>query len=268
MKWLKKYWWYNVISFSSSFIGGIICITITNKNIGSFADWVSGIGSLLAIAFAYWQIHIQTKEYEEDKKEKINREILANRPFFSCKRRINLKSEKDHLWVTGDDINSGSAEKILKIDEEGYGDFISAIAAYEFKNVSQAVATNVVLKIEYKDVASNETLKEDCSTIRTSVIGKERAIMLPHSIVDESKDNDRIDDESLPYSYCPKIISLYFTTIDDRAYCQRWVEKTDKINEWLLYIEQVDIKEVSKKEIPNGIVCRRIPVILYTNKDT
>ena len=78
MKWLKKYWWYFVISFSSSFVGGIICITITNKNIGSLADWVSGIGSLIAIAFAYWKNAEQRKEYDEDK----SKLKLSKRPLF------------------------------------------------------------------------------------------------------------------------------------------------------------------------------------------
>lgn len=243
MKWLKKYWWYIVISFSSSFVGGIICITITNKNIGSLADWVSGIGSLLAIAFAYWQIHIQTKEYEEDKKEKISREILANRPFFSLVRSLYLKKGRDHLWLTNDDSNLEKLEAFFKNNTEyrkGVNEyaFKNDIYVYEFINISQAAATKLALKIEYQNETSDEILKTDYCCIKYCVIGNQRAIILPHSMMNESN----------AYALCPKSVYLYFSTIDDKVYCQRWIEKSNDLG--YLDIEQVDIMEVSKEEMP------------------
>lgn len=70
MNWFKKYGWYILISFISAILGGAICISISQKNLGSFADWLSGLGSIAAIAFAYWQIHEQKVEYENDKGNK------------------------------------------------------------------------------------------------------------------------------------------------------------------------------------------------------
>lgn len=241
MKWLKKYWWYIVISFSSSFVGGIICITITNKNIGSLADWVSGIGSLLAIAFAYWQIHIQTKEYEEDKKEKISREILANRPFFSFIQLFYLNKGKDHIWTLVEDRRDVKINNLFSESTDTYNVFKNGICAYNFKNVSQAVATNVVLKIEYQSEANGKVLKTDYCNIGTCVIGKEQVIILPHSIMNEPS----------TYSVCPKSVYLYFSTIDDRVYRQSWINKFDKFDGlYIERIEQVDIKEVPIEEMP------------------
>ena len=227
-----------------SWIDGILITFISKLEWGTVADWVSGIGSLIAIAFAYWQIAEQRKEYEEDKKEKASREILANRPFFSLMKLLYLKEGKDHLWLTGGDNNLEKINNILKKNSElkngiSEYEFKNGISAYEFKNVSQAIATNVVLKIEYQNEASDEVFKTDFCKIVSCVIGNERAIMLPHSILNEPS----------TYSYCPKNVYLYFTTIDDRAYRQKWTEKIDKSHR--VEIEQVDIIEISKEEIPD-----------------
>ena len=208
---------------------------------GTVADWVSGIGSLGAIIFAYWQMHMQRNKEKEDKK-------LANRPFFSLIKTFKVKNTKLHLWITDEDIDLEHTKHILGNINSHYTYFDDHIFAYEFKNVTQAVATNIALKVEYENIASDEALRTDYCNIRTCVVGNEQAIMLPHSIINGSNN----------YYFREKKISLFFTTIDDRAYCQSWVEKYDKSD--TLCIEQVDIVEVPKEEVPNKGTCRLIIV--------
>lgn len=220
-----------------SWMNGII-ISLSKLDWGTVADWVSGIGSLIAIAFAYLQIAEQRKEYEEDKKEKIRREILANRPFFSLSKSSYLTKSEDHLWLSIDDNDSKIVSNILKnnnIDIE----FKDGIWTYKFKNVSKAIATKVVLKIEYQNRTKDKVLKTDYYYIKSCVMENEQVIILPHSIMNEPS----------TYSLCPKSVNLYFSTIDDKVYCQRWIEKFDKSDD--LGVEQFDIKEVPIEEIPN-----------------
>ena len=230
------YYFYevNVMNCILSWINGstITFINFLSKlEWGTVADWVSGIGSLGAIIFAYWQMNVRRKKEEKDI-------ILANRPFFSFIKLQYLKIGKDHLWLIGEDdpkkINS-AFEKVTETTRE----FKKDIFAYEFKNVSQALATNVVLKIEYQNEAKDKVIKTDYCNIGTCVVGNERAIMMPHSIMNEAS----------TYSFRPKRLYLYFTTVDERAYCQRWIEEFDKFGN--LCIARVDIIEVPKEEMPD-----------------
>lgn len=58
-----------------SLINGSTIILVSKIDWGTVADWVSGIGSFGAVIVALWQIIIQRKKEEKDRK-------LANRPFF------------------------------------------------------------------------------------------------------------------------------------------------------------------------------------------
>lgn len=233
-----------------NWINGSTITLVFKINWATVADWVSGIGSLWAIIFAYKQIDQQKKEYDEqrkqydaDKEEKTRQEILANRPFFSFMKFFYLTQYKDHLWLSADSDFRKPEDIFINIDEVLGGNtstyqFKKGICAYEFKNVSQAIATNLVLKIEYQNETSDEILKTDYCNIRTCVIGNERAIILPHSIMNEQN----------TYSHCSKSVYLYFSTIDDRVYRQRWIEKIDKSGS--VFIDWVDIIEVPKEEMP------------------
>ena len=65
-----------------NWINGIIITFISKIEWGTVADWVSGIGSLGAVIVALWQIIMQRKKEEKDRK-------LANRPFFRvCEKPI------------------------------------------------------------------------------------------------------------------------------------------------------------------------------------
>lgn len=69
-------------------------------------------------------------------------------------------------------------------------------------------------------------------------MGNEKVIILPTSVINEPS----------TYASCPKNIYLYFTTIDDRAYCQRWIEKKSKLGSIRI---ETGIKEIPKEEIPD-----------------
>ena len=101
-KWFEKYEeyiWFSLITVLSSFLGATIVYLIPKKNFGSIADWVSGIGSCGAVIVALWQIIMQRKKEEKDRK-------LANRPFFSWMRKTYLKGSKDKLWLLPEDEDS------------------------------------------------------------------------------------------------------------------------------------------------------------------
>lgn len=240
-----------LLALLAGFVGGAICMALNGyKNLGTAADWLSGIGSVGAILFAYLQIREQISEYENDKreyennkKEEINQKILSNRPFFSIAKKTYLARGKDQLWTIIKDSGETKINDLFKKTTDTSREFKNNIYAYEFKNVSQALATNVVLKTEYQDKLTGNVLRTDYCNIGTCVMGNERAIILPHSIMNEP----------INYVRCPKNVYLYFTTIDDRAYCQRWIEKFNESNQLCIYPS--DIEKVSKEEIPNKGVC-------------
>lgn len=227
-KWFEKYEeyiWFSLITVLSSFLGATIVYLIPKKNFGSIADWVSGIGSCGAVIVALWQIIMQRKKEEKDRK-------LANRPFFSYVRKTFLQERKDKLWLLPKDKECVLSGGFFKKKSKYILDFKKKIGAYEFTNVSKAVATSIVLKIEYQNRTRDKVLRTDYCKIRKCVMGNEELIILPTSMINEPS----------TYAHCPKNVYLYFTTIDDRAYCQRWIGKKSKLGSI--------IKEIPKEEIP------------------
>ena len=228
-----------------NWINGIIITFISKIEWGTVADWVSGIGSLGAVIVALWQIIMQRKKEEKDRK-------LANRPFFSCMRKTYLEGSKDKLWLLPEDEDSVLSASFFKRKSKDVLNFKKKITAYEFTNVSKAVATSVVLKIEYQNRTRDKVLRTDYCKIKKCVMGNEEYIILPTSIINEPS----------TYADCPKDVYLYFTTIDDRAYCQRWIGKKSKLGS--------NIKEIPKEEIPSKRVYSysRLTVGLPRSKDT
>ncbi|MCT6889495.1 hypothetical protein [Lactobacillus sp. wkB8] len=70
---------------------------------GTGAEWISSIGALVAIVFAYWQIYEQRKEYENDRREEKVEKRLSNRPFFTVIQKNIIQEEKEVVWVNTDD---------------------------------------------------------------------------------------------------------------------------------------------------------------------
>ena len=170
--------------------------------------------------------------------------ILANRPFFSLIEKCELKNKEEYFWITDEDAEYINIDNVLK-NTINYTYFKGSIYGYEFKNVSQAVATNVVLKIEYQNGTRDKVLRTDYCNIRTCVGANEQAIILPHSIMNNPE----------TYSHCPKKIYLYFKSFNNRVYCQSWNQKH---TEYSLCVEQIGIKEIPFEEMPDGGGCTRV----------
>lgn len=234
--WFKKYIWYLLITALSSVLGAALVYLIPKKNFGSIADCVSGIGALGAIVVAFWQIAEQRKKEENDK-------ILANKPIFSLYKRTFVNRKTDNVWALPKDC--GEAVKLF-IEQANEQDktvhFKKDIYAYFFKNITQAAATSVTLKIEYQNKNTGETDRTDYCTIETCVDGKETAIILPDSIIRQTTE----------YAVCPKKIFLYFSTIDGDAYCQRWTEIEES---GIYHFQEEDTDKIKKKDIPKKGIC-------------
>ena len=216
---------------------------------GTVADWVSGIGSCGAVIVALGQLIWQKEKEKKEKK-------LANRPYFSIVEQTQLKNKQDHLWLTDKDYQLIGPKKVFKKPTQSYTVFKDDFFAYKLKNVSQAVATDVVLKIEYQDETSKEILETEYCNLRTCVGANEQAIILPHSIMDNPE----------TYSLCPKRIYLYFKAIDDTTYCQRWIEKVTKYGLCAEYdgIEETQIEKMTSQA---GFTRAYIPIETIKNKD-
>lgn len=232
-----------------NWINGIINF-LSKLDWGTVADWVSGIGSCGAVIVALWQIIMQRKKEEKDRK-------LANRPFFSHIRKTYLQESKDEILLLPKDNKHVLSWTFFKSEGEHILNFKKKIGAHEFTNVSKAVATSVVLKIEYQNRSRDKVLRTDYCKIRKCVMGNEKVIILPTSIINEPS----------TYACCPKNVYLYFTTIDDSAYCQRWIGKKSKLGSIRL---ETDIKEIPKEEIPDKRAYGYSSLILglLKNKDT
>lgn len=247
-----------LLALLAGFVGGAICMALNGyKNLGTAADWVSGLGSVGAIVFAYKQINEQRDEYEDDKKERINREILANRPYFSIVEQTQLKNKKDHLWLTDKNCYSINPDEVFKKSTQSYTVFKDDFFAYKLKNVSQAVATDVVLKIEYLNEAKDKVLKTEYCNLRTCVGANEQAIILPHSIMNNPE----------TYSFCPKKIYLYFKAIDDIAYCQRWTERLVTKNSLCAEHDGIDETPIEEMTSQAGYTRVYIPIEPIKDKD-
>ncbi|QHJ78611.1 MAG: hypothetical protein [Caudoviricetes sp.] len=246
----KKYGVYVAIAIFGGILGTALSLTIWHQNnIGTLADWVSGFASMGAIVFAYLQIREQKNEYEEDK-------TLANRSFFSIVEQTQLKDGKDHLWLADEDCQS-NPNKVLEKTTPDYTYFKGGFFAYKLKNVSQALATDVVLKIEYQNKLTGNVIRTEYCNLRTCVGANEQAIILPHSIMNNPE----------TYSLCPKKIYLYFKAIDNTTYCQKWIEKRTKYG---LCAEDAGFEKTPIEKMTSQAVYTRayIPLDSLTNKDT
>lgn len=104
------------LSLLLGFIGGVIgCAlvfvvrTFSTLEYGTLAEWVSGLSTLTALGFAFWQIQEQKREFEENRTAKVaisvnNQIVLA--PFLDGG---NLPSEPNlYIWAVNVGMASGS----------------------------------------------------------------------------------------------------------------------------------------------------------------
>lgn len=242
MNWFKKYGWYILISFISAILGGAICISISQKNLGSFADWLSGLGSIAAIAFAYWQIHEQKVEYENDKREQEKIKQKNNQPLFSLSNtRFFKKGVRNCYWQPNDfqeiskKIDSSKINYALLTENKG---------CYELINITNSLASDVCFRITYTD-------------------GEHQTLYIPF-----------IDEKNLSYLFTHKMFSsgltihnineqvanikLYYDSIDKIHYVQIWENRIngnelDLNQSFVKTIDDNDRKKIQKSTTANAI---------------
>ena len=86
-------------------------------------------------------------------------------------RKTYLEGSKDKLWLLPEDEDSVLSASFFKRKSKNVLNFKKKITAYEFTNVSKAVATSVVLKIEYQNRTRDKVLRTDYCKIKKSVMG-------------------------------------------------------------------------------------------------
>ena len=257
MKWIKKYGWLIFIAFLAGMLGNTFCTFIEHlENWGSVADWVSGIGSLFAIVFAYKQICQQKKqmreqirEYEKDKKIGKELEELHNRPFFSLETNDKLTYGMNVVWTNikyveklaecfGKVYTSEGKLWCYQVKEKGY--------MYELKNISKNSAINITLAITYIDNSSKEKTiaNKDSMTVNRGVEQSESITFMTPTMIEEGK--------KAMWNWDKKI-SVYFATVDQRWYRQDWTEEKHKKVESgfaSTKIEYQGIQQIDATEVP------------------
>ena len=207
---------------------------------GSGAEWIGSVGSLVAIIFAYLQIHEQRKEYENDRREEKVEKRLSNRPFFTVIQKNVV--QKELVWLNPDDeeylfLYSMSNNPAQITFFEGY--------IYEFRSVTPNIALDIVLQINYYD--NNKKLKyTDTICTCTAVVDREKILFLPHNVL------ARFDEV---VTMC-KEIYLFYKSIDGIYYREVWREVAsnqnigNNVQPDALIIEFIEIKEVDSVDVP------------------
>lgn len=80
----------------------------TSSKYGTLADWVSGIGTVAAIFFVYWQIDEQKREFKEETSSKVS--ISFSKQFTMENVEIGkIPGEpKYYIWAVNTGLSSGS----------------------------------------------------------------------------------------------------------------------------------------------------------------
>lgn len=209
MKKYKKYIIYSVITLVFSFLGAALVFSVAKKNFGSTADWFSVFGSIGAILFAYWQILEQKAEYKNDKNDSKKKEKLSNRACFTMVNAIYVEQKGEIVYDRSvipptNFFSYDSQQKIYKVNKD--------CDLYRIKNSSDANAINCIFKVEYSDGTNDILNFEDLRP------GSEKTI-IPAKII-KSKNATTV-----PQTV--NNIEIYFTSIRNEHYVQRWNEKID-----------------------------------------
>lgn len=208
--WFKEYWVYVAIAIFGGIIGTALSLTIWHQNnIGTLADWVSGIGSVVAIVFAYWQIDEQRKEYEEDRNYEKEKEKFSNRAYFGITygNYVNEGEKIVYNWnycISENLFDYNSDKKIFFVNETMTGNSLIIV-----KNYSSANAINCLLKVEYNDNSSDTFDFENLQP------GDKKTI-IPNKLIDK------------PSSHIPQLINsieIHFDSIRNEHFVQRWDKK-------------------------------------------
>lgn len=104
---------YLLIGFVGALIGnGIVFLVLAfgSSKYGTLADWVSGLGTVIAILFVYLQIDEQRKEFEEKQVAKVS---IAISKQTTLKKSLDgngkvLTDPEYYIWAVNDGLSSGS----------------------------------------------------------------------------------------------------------------------------------------------------------------
>lgn len=104
-----KYIWLGLVG---ALLGNAIIFTIYalfSAKYGTLADWMSGVGTVAAILFVYWQIAEQRKEFNESKTARLR---------IACGEQLHVEEAQDkglvsddtdyYIWAVNDGMRVGS----------------------------------------------------------------------------------------------------------------------------------------------------------------
>lgn len=167
---LRQCWHLFLILLLGMLGGGIVVLLKNgfNDSTGSIADWVSGIGTLGALIFAYKEIIDSRKQFDEEHKAKLK--VYAN-----WKEPLNLKVEETetnkilHTDLNGEislhiiPVNKGLASGIYRYfgicKAEKVGEIISLVKKAERGKLSYEEEFNLLNLICYDPVDVGQTDK-------------------------------------------------------------------------------------------------------------
>lgn len=242
MDWIKKYGWYILIVFICSISGGGIVSAINHNNIGSLADWISGLCSTVAIGVAYYQIYEQKKEYENNKNDEKENKKSKYRAFFTVGFSYTTSTDSAICYNYDDKDDFETANKKLSTI---FQDDANTIVRenkflYKIENISDASVINVIFKIGYHDSKESE-----CIDLR---------IIHARSVVYVVTERVFSEEDPLHNQTDVKYIEIYFDTLMNNHYVQRWnIEKSYVEDKNILDWNKSTIKEVSEEEIPKNV---------------
>lgn len=94
---------YAILVFTMCFVVGVFMVVDVYKGeIGSVADWVSGLGAIFAILAVEWQIDEQRREFNEDKKAEVK--VALGKTTIQRKNRKKLANGKTEVIITTESV--------------------------------------------------------------------------------------------------------------------------------------------------------------------
>lgn len=243
-KWIKQYGWYVAISMLGGILGAGFSLFIWHqRNLGTLAEWVSGLGSLGAIIFAYKQIDEQRKEYNE-------KQELDNRPYFSLSKQSSLGKNKTKIWLEikgGLKISNMFKPVYNPLGEIWFKEVINDGYMYKMTNLSNNSAANLILEVTYFINNKNKNREEVKDTICPDIpVMKGESILFMTDTMILSSKKALYDSE--------KKISLYFMSGYGNYYVQSWKEnKTEKVEKYFTKAKLtfLGIKKIDESEVPS-----------------
>ena len=250
--WFKEYWVYVAIAIFGGIIGTALSLTIWHQNnIGTLADWVSGIGSVVAIVFAYLQIREQRDEYEDDKKHQKEIAQINNKPLFEVYISNILNSSDETFFFPAEKLGKENEESLFTFRELSNQYYLLDLKFfYCIKSVKDCTAINPTLVITYES-PNHKEIDQDIIHADTIIRGGKEVRFLTKKILNlhkvkkektssendgKSSENDGKSSENeinydtyLSILNAKKTIELYFMSSDNIYYKQTFKGRTETV---------------------------------------